>query len=209
MCCCLRWLLDKLFPGNDIQTRTAIKELNKTLKKNEKLLEALRKKASQELKNAQELNNRGEEMTAKLHLEMRRQYEESIEKLGKLQFLIKKELLVLEEKRARNETVVALNIGVAARQEMQNPKYIGDKYETNETIARLTQNQDSLRTTPVAASENKLEAPPEEQEQLLQPTTTAPPALVHIPTSPCPAYPVPQRTAKEDVPAASQAEVAR
>lgn len=143
----IRWLCLKLNPVADPKPLTTMNKLKKTLKKQEKKLEAYEKKASREVKKEEEFRRAGNEKAANLCLEMKRLFDRQIQRLEYFQFLIRKQIVILEGEIARTETVDALESGETELKKMQGVKKTdnGDKTmgEMNEGMENVNEIEDT------------------------------------------------------------------
>ncbi|XP_022865179.1 vacuolar protein sorting-associated protein 32 homolog 2-like, partial [Olea europaea var. sylvestris] len=154
-------------------------------------------------------------------LKRKRLFEQQIEQLGNFQLRVHDQMIMLEGAKATTETVDALRSGASAMKSMQKATNIDDVDKTMDEINEQTENMKQIQealATPISAAtdfdEDELEAELEElegaelEEQLLQPTTTAPAAPVQVPAGRVPTRPAPQKHTEEDELAALQAEMA-
>ncbi|KAE8671444.1 Vacuolar protein sorting-associated protein 32-like protein 1 [Hibiscus syriacus] len=197
----------------------------------EKKEKVLLKKAAAEVEKAKEFAKARNKRADIQCLKRKRLYEQQIEQLGNFQLRVHDQMIMLEGVKATTETVDALRTGAAALKAMQKAtiylyKNIDDVDKTMDEINEQTENMKQIQEALSTLLElqliltrllllDELEAELEElegaelEEQLLQPTTTAPAAPVQVPIGKQPARPIPQkRTAEEDELAALQAEMA-
>ncbi|KAL6335319.1 hypothetical protein AAG906_029561 [Vitis piasezkii] len=215
-------MFSRVFRKGKEQSQTnavaTLDKLNETLEMLEKKERVLIKKASAEVEKAKEYtkakNKRVCFWTAIQCLKRKRLYEQQIEQLGNFQLRIHDQMILLEGAKATTETVDALRTGAAAMKTMHKTTNIDDLDKTMDEINEQTENMKQFRKH-CQLLLDELEAELEElegaelEEQLLQPTTTAPAAPVSIPAGRQPARPAPQKsTAEDDELAALQAELA-
>ncbi|KAL6496546.1 hypothetical protein OROGR_029804 [Orobanche gracilis] len=213
------WLLGK--PKQENNALVTLEKLNETLEMLEKKDGVLQKKASAELEKAKEYTKAKNKRAAMQCLKRKKLYEGQIEQLANFQLRIHDQMIMLEGAKATTETVDALRIGAAAMKAMQKAMNIDDIDKTMDEINEQTENMKQMQealATPINAAdfdEDELEAELEElegaelEEQLLQPTTTAPVAPVKVPSGRVPTRPPPQkRTEEEGELAALQTEMA-
>ncbi|EYU27236.1 hypothetical protein MIMGU_mgv1a019968mg [Erythranthe guttata] len=185
-------------------------KLNETLEMLEKKEGVLQKKASAELDKAKEHTKAKNKRAAIQCLKKKKLYEEQIGQLANFQ----------QGAKATTETVDALRSAAAAMKAMQKATNIDDVDKTMDEINEQTENMKQIQealSTPIGAAadfdEDELEAELEElegaelEEQLLQPSTTAPTSSVHAPSGKLPNRPQ-IRTQEEDELAALRAEMA-
>ncbi|RVX16965.1 hypothetical protein VitviT2T_013292 [Vitis vinifera] len=219
-------MFSRVFRKGKEQSQTnavaTLDKLNETLEMLEKKERVLIKKASAEVEKAKEYTKAKNKRAAIQCLKRKRLYEQQIEQLGNFQLRIHDQMILLEGAKATTETVDALRTGAAAMKTMHKTTNIDDLDKTMDEINEQTENMKQIQealSTPIGSAadfdEDELEAELEElegaelEEQLLQPTTTAPAAPVSIPAARQPARPAPQKsTAEDDELAALQAELA-
>ncbi|KAL9154199.1 hypothetical protein ABFS82_10G099400 [Erythranthe guttata] len=195
-------------------------KLNETLEMLEKKEGVLQKKASAELDKAKEHTKAKNKRAAIQCLKKKKLYEEQIGQLANFQLRVHDQMILLEGAKATTETVDALRSAAAAMKAMQKATNIDDVDKTMDEINEQTENMKQIQealSTPIGAAadfdEDELEAELEElegaelEEQLLQPSTTAPTSSVHAPSGKLPNRPQ-IRTQEEDELAALRAEMA-
>ncbi|KAE8691379.1 Vacuolar protein sorting-associated protein 32-like protein 2 [Hibiscus syriacus] len=198
---------------------TTLDKLNETLEMLEKKENVLLKKAAAEVEKAKEYAKGRNKRAAIQCLKRKKLYEQQIEQLGNFQLRVHYQMILLEGAKVTTETVDVLRTGAAAMKAMQKATNIDDVDKTMDEINEQTENMKQIQealSNPIGAAadfdEDELEAElegAELEEQLLQPATTTPAALVQVPAGRQSAQPVPQkRTAEQDELAALQAEMA-
>lgn len=203
-------------------TITTIDKLNETLEMLEKKENFLAKKAAAEVERAKTYTKAKKKNAAIQCLKKKKMYETQIEQLGSYQLRIHDQMIMLEGAKATTETVDALRSGAATMKAMHKATNIDDLDRTMDEVNDQTENMKQIQealSAPIGAAadfdEDELEAELEElegaelEDQLLEPTTTAPPAPVHVPAVKQPSRPQPvKNTPEDDELAALQAEMA-
>ncbi|CAN8270944.1 unnamed protein product [Cochlearia groenlandica] len=197
-------------------TLQTLDKLNETLEMLEKKETVLLKKAAGEVEKAKEFSRVKNKRAAIQCLKRKRLYEQQVEQLGNFQLRIHDQMITLEGAKATTDVVDALRTGASAMKAMQKATNIDDVDKTMDEINEQTENMKQIQealSAPIGSAadfdEDELEAELEElegaelEEQLLQPTTTAP----NAPINARPNRPKAQ-TAEEDELAALQAEMA-
>ncbi|XP_010438334.1 PREDICTED: vacuolar protein sorting-associated protein 32 homolog 2 [Camelina sativa] len=217
-------MMNRLFgkPKQESNALQTLDKLNETLEMLEKKEKVLLKKAGQEVEKAKEYTRAKNKRSAIQCLKRKRLYEQQVEQLGNFQLRIHDQMIMLEGAKATTETVDALRSGASAMKAMQKATNIDDVDKTMDEINEQTENMKQIQealSNPIGAAadfdEDELLEELEElegaelEEQLLQPTTTAPLPSGPVPAGRQQARPVPQkRTAEEEELAALQAEMA-
>ncbi|XP_010447884.1 PREDICTED: vacuolar protein sorting-associated protein 32 homolog 2 [Camelina sativa] len=217
-------MMNRLFgkPKQESNALQTLDKLNETLEMLEKKEKVLLKKAGQEVEKAKEYTRAKNKRAAIQCLKRKRLYEQQVEQLGNFQLRIHDQMIMLEGAKATTETVDALRSGASAMKAMQKATNIDDVDKTMDEINEQTENMKQIQealSNPIGVAadfdEDELLAELDElegaelEEQLLQPTTTAPLPSGPVPAGRQQARPVPQkRTAEEEELAALQAEMA-